>query len=112
MRGVMRPGTAEENEAVFRDQPPGATVGLPMLKQGHAIDEAGHASLVARWEAAWANGATTPACPPCYVAWRLEPHSVEFYSGGHAGFMNDRYLYVRQSGSGPTMEWQRLRLQA
>ena len=48
---------------------------------------------------------------PCphdrYSAYVLEPQTVEFYSGGHAGYVNDRFLYVRAPGGA----WDRMRLQ-
>lgn len=112
VRGVMRQGTPEQCESCFRGQPPGAQIGIPWLDQGKPIDEAGHQALVARFQAVRAVGGAAPdRCPTNYVAFCLEPRSIEFYSGGHEGFLNDRWLYVAK----PELSrdaWECLRLQA
>ena len=48
----------------------------------------------------------------------LEPTSFEFYSGGHASYINDRYLYCRPKGYNSALSspkrgaWEVMRLQA
>ena len=43
------------------------------------------------------SAAPRDASPPaCYEAFVLEPRTIEFYSGGHDRFLNDRYLYVKK----------------
>ena len=114
VRGRMREGSAEETADSFRLQLKGFRLGLPMLQQGQPIDEAGHVALRARYDAAasrckGALGDSAPNSPPSgYSAYVLEPACVEFYSGGHPGCINDRFLYVREGDA----TWTRTRLQA
>ena len=113
IRGTMRKGTPDETAHAFAGLPLGAKLGLPLLSQGKPVDEAGYAAIAAAYAAkadAFESSPTKEA-PPCptgiYSAYVLEPRCVEFYSGGHPGYVNDRFLYVRTSGGA----WERMRLQ-
>ena len=106
VRGVVHRGTQAQCKLCFRNQPPGAQLSLPLLDQGQPIDEAGFANIAAAVEAE-KHARSVPHCPKNYVALRLEPSTLEFYSGGHRDFLNDRWLYIRQEPAA----WKRIRLQ-
>ena len=92
VRGVARRATADERARSWRAQPPGARSSLPHLDQGAPVGEKAWAALAESLRAA-----PLDASPPaCYEAFVLEPRTIEFYSGGHDRFLNDRYLYVKK----------------
>ena len=119
LRGRPVPGQEGELEASLQAMDArvtGAQVDLHpfQLNAGQPIDEAGHVALRARYDAAasrcmGALGDSASNSPPSgYSAYVLEPACVEFYSGGHPGCINDRFLYVREGDA----TWTRTRLQA
>ncbi|CAK0811619.1 unnamed protein product [Prorocentrum cordatum] len=113
MRGAARRGTADETLASWRAQPLGARLGLAMLRQGEPSSEAAYEELRAAFaeqRQLSVDAQPAPACPHAgYSAFVLEPTSFEFYLGGHPGFLNDRFLFVRDDGADA---WRRMRLQA
>ena len=76
-------------------------------------DETEYAELLGRVHEVRAvvesGAAAMPTRPACFTAFFLTPRTVEFYSGGHENYANDRWLYVRRAAGD---EWERLRLQA
>ena len=94
---TLRPaGTATETKQSWGSLPPGARLGLPVLDQGAPVVPANWDALVSRVQERLDAPARPAGAPPdCYVSYVVEPRTIEFYSGGHAGFMNDRWLYVR-----------------
>ena len=45
--------------------------------------------------------------PQNYAAYALRPSSFEFYSGGHPGYVNDRFLFLKDGSA----SWSIRRLQ-
>lgn len=107
-RGRMRKGSASETESAFAGLPVGAQLGLPLLEQGAPIDDAAYAKVAAAYEEkAMLQQSNSNPCPhDRYSAYVLELQTVEFYSGGHAGYVNDRFLFIRDGAA-----WKRIRLQ-
>ena len=96
-RGKIRFGSDAESEAAFGRLSRGAQIGLQLLRQGEVCpSEQAHGELEGRWRALadTDNGGRWPR-PQDFVAMILEPSCVEAYSGGHAGYVNDRWLWVR-----------------
>lgn len=98
-RGTMRLGDDTESDAAYRRLTRGAQLGLKVLRQGQPCDgDAAQARLVERWQALRdADDASPLSRPPDFAAFVLEPSTIEFYSGGHAGYVNDRWLYAHAS---------------
>ena len=93
-----------------------------MLRQGEPIDEASYTAIEKRYQAVSANTSSADSLepPPNYSAFLLTPRSVEFYSGGHPGYINDRFLYVcaddteggARGAQDDAHSWKLIRLQA
>ena len=112
VRGVVRKGTADETEASWSGMPPGVRLGLPLLRQGKETNEQEHEALM-RAAIRELRRDVPPECPhDVYAAFKCTPSSVEFYSGGHPSYINDRFLYVHDGADARTSSWRRMRLQA
>ena len=92
----------ETSDRLFSSLPTPIKIGLPLLDQGKPATEEMYAQLktdVEKRMKAVADGSDPPPLRPNrYVGFRLKADSFEFYSGGHASYINDRYLYVRPKG--------------
>lgn len=110
VRGTIQQGTVEQTKASWDGLPAGPRRGLARLNQGQPVDERVYNAVRAEVESEClsAKHASIPLCPhDRYRAFLLAPTSIEFYSGGHVGMVNDRFLFVRRA-----QEWERMRLQA
>jgi pyridoxine/pyridoxamine 5'-phosphate oxidase len=95
-RGEVRFGSREESRAAFGRLPRGSQIGLQLLRQGEACADEAYAECKRCWRAlADADEGGDWRCPDDYVAMILEPCTIEAYSGGHPGYINDRWLWVR-----------------
>lgn len=102
VRGALR--LVDSKAALsFSRVAPAARVGLSILEQGNQIDEATHRTLAVRIDQLLTDKheATLVEPPPSYTAFVLTPATIEFYSGGHPAYLNDRFLYVRAATSTP-----------
>jgi len=96
-RAVIAGATSPLSQEAYERLTPGCRFGLTMLDQGRAIDESEHARLLRRFDDEFdSDAASTLKCPAHYTQFVLAPDSFEFYQGGHPGYCNDRFLYVRR----------------
>ena len=94
VRGRLSMGDERASDAAWLRLTSDARAGLSELNQSEPIEDADHDALkarveerIARRERPWHSHGR----PESYRAFVLEPTSFEFYSGGHPGYVNDRY---------------------
>ena len=102
VRGEARLGSARESDAAFARLQRGQQLGLSLLRQGQPADEVRHAALTSAWSALAAKDDNAPVPrPEHFTAVCIRPVSFEFYQGGSASYINDRWLFCRTpDGSG------------
>lgn len=98
MASVAGPGEAASRDA-YANLSAGCRYGLTLLHQGQPIDEAQHHKLLARFDRDFCPDLQLLEAPDNYTALLLQPSMFEFYQGGHAGYINDRFLYMRKGDS-------------
>ena len=96
VRGELRLDDSRSSDSFGRVMST-ARQGLHLLQQGVKIDEDAWQQLRSRLPRSTSGDAPMP--PSSYAAFVLEPHSVEFYSGGSPFYFNDRFLYVRRGSA-------------
>mmetsp|Transcript_35452 Transcript_35452/g.89293 ORF Transcript_35452/g.89293 Transcript_35452/m.89293 type:complete len:257 (-) Transcript_35452:37-807(-) len=99
-------GDGPESDAAFKRLPRHCQLGLLCLRQGTSIDEGEHGASLRAYEDKVANFGLDPdrgppvPRPANYTAVVVEPHCFEFYQGGKPGYINDRFLFVREAHTG------------
>jgi len=110
VRGTVRLGNSEESDAMFRRLSSGQQMGLTFLQQGRRTSETEHDAALEKFltmSAASNRGdgnLQQVTRPESYSAFVLEPETLEFYQGGHPGYVNDRLLYVREEATEARMD--------
>jgi len=105
IRGKAEIGSDQESNAAFSRLPRHCQLGLTILKQGSQIDEKQHHASKAAYDKQVAkygldSGLAVPR-PADYTAVVVQPDTLEFYQGGQAGYINDRFIFGRSSGRFP-----------
>jgi len=110
VRGMARiEGATAESDAAFARLPRHCQLGLTcVVDQGKNIGEEEHASTIEAYtEVASELGPedyrkkSQPVLRPAhYTAIVVAPETFEFYQGGQPGYINDRFLFGRDSESG------------
>jgi len=105
VRGKAEIGDAQESNAAFGRLPRHCQLGLTVLKQGSQIDEKQHKDSKAAYDkqvAKYSLDAVPEVPRPAeYTAVVVKPDTFEFYQGGQAGYINDRFIFGRSSGRFP-----------
>lgn len=111
VRGRARLGDAVESDNAWITLSREQRLGLTLLQQGEPCSEMGHVAISKAWRslalkhgcngdsnAGAAHGTLIPR-PQHFSALIVQPESFEFYTGGHPGYVNDRFLYTRRAES-------------
>merc|ERR1712039_1045335 len=99
-------GDGPESDAAFERLPRHCQLGLSCLHQGTRINEEEHRASLRAYADKVANlGLDTNCGPPVprpanYTAIIVTPQCIEFYQGGKPGYINDRFLFVREAHTG------------
>jgi len=99
-------GDGPESDAAFARLPRHCQLGLLCLRQGTNISEDEHCASLQSYSEKVANfgldadGGLSIPRPANYTAIVVEPHCFEFYQGGKPGYINDRFLFVREAATG------------
>jgi len=105
IRGRAEMGNSAENEAAFGRLPRHCQLGLHCLSQGQNCNEEQHQESISAYAGMVSSygladdGKSVPR-PSAYTAVIVRPKTFEFYQGGQPGYINDRFLFARQTSAG------------